>query len=88
MPAADCSAWRDTFIYPSDNHATIIGGLWAAEGITNANLYSMIGIFCSFSDTFDLYNKSERLVERDLQQLQPGNYYIVTDGRFFLRFDN
>ena len=84
MPTADRSAWRDTFIYSSDNHATIIGGLWASEGITHANLYSMIGTFCSFSDTFDLYKEGERLVERDLQQLQPGKYYIVTNGRFFL----
>jgi len=88
MMTVDRSAWRDTFIYASGNRATIIGGLWASEGITNSNLYSMIGIFCSFGDTFDLYNEGERLVKRDLQQLQPGNYYIVTDGRFFLRFDN
>ena len=88
MPAVDRSSWRDTFIYASDNRTTIIGGLWAAGGVTNANLYSMIGIFCLFSDTFDLYNESERLVERVLQQLPPGNYYIVTDGRFCVRFDN
>ncbi|KAG0134055.1 hypothetical protein HOY82DRAFT_638869 [Tuber indicum] len=80
MPTINRSAWRNAFIYASDNRDTIIGGLWVAEGITNANLYSMIGIFCSFSDTFDLHDESERLVERDLQQLQPGNYYIVTDG--------
>ncbi|KAG0638154.1 hypothetical protein HOY80DRAFT_888383 [Tuber brumale] len=80
MPTIDRSGWRNTFIYTSDNRGTIIGGLWTAEGITNANFYSVIGIFCSFSDTFDLHNGSERLIERDSQQLQPGNYYIVTDG--------
>ncbi|KAG0640712.1 hypothetical protein HOY80DRAFT_1015312 [Tuber brumale] len=79
MPTIDRSAWRNTFIYTSNSRGTIIGGLWTADGITNANFYSMIGIFCSFSDTFDLHNESERLVERDSQQLQPGNYYIVTD---------
>ncbi|KAG0128371.1 hypothetical protein HOY82DRAFT_489232 [Tuber indicum] len=80
MPPNDRSAWRNAFIYASDNRSTILGGLWTAEGITNANLYSMIGIFCLFSDTFDLHDESEQLVERDLQPLQPGNYYIVTEG--------
>ncbi|KAG0134057.1 hypothetical protein HOY82DRAFT_482005 [Tuber indicum] len=80
MPPADRSALRDTYIYASDNPATLIGGLWASEGITKANLYSMLEIFCSFTDTFDLHDDCKRLVERDGQQLQPGNYYIVTNG--------
>ncbi|KAG0634204.1 hypothetical protein HOY80DRAFT_1012578 [Tuber brumale] len=80
MPSLDRSAWRDTYIYTSRNRGTVIGGLWVAEGITNANLYSMLEIFCSFSDTFDLQNESEQLVGRDQQPLQPGNYYIVTNG--------
>ncbi|KAG0127173.1 hypothetical protein HOY82DRAFT_82038 [Tuber indicum] len=80
MPSADRSAWRNAFIYASNNRGTILGGLWVAEGITNANLYSMLEIFCFFSDTFNLQNESEQLVERDMQPLQPGNYYIVTNG--------
>ncbi|KAG0639123.1 hypothetical protein HOY80DRAFT_886772 [Tuber brumale] len=80
MPSADRSGWRDTYIYASDNRSTVIGGLWVAEGITNANLYSMLEIFCSFSDTFNLQTESEQLVGRDLEPLQPGNYYIVTNG--------
>ena len=50
--------------------------------ITNANLYSMLEIICSFTDTFTLDNNNGQLVERDGQQLQPGNYYIATNGRF------
>ncbi|KAG0137473.1 hypothetical protein HOY82DRAFT_547598 [Tuber indicum] len=74
------SAWRDTYIYASDDRATILGGLWASKGITNANLYSMLEIFCFFTDTYALRDGREQLVERDGHQLQPGNYYVVTNG--------
>ncbi|KAG0638812.1 hypothetical protein HOY80DRAFT_905765 [Tuber brumale] len=77
---ADRSAWRDTYIYACDNRAPILGGLLASEGITNANLYSMLEIFCFFTDTYSLSDGHEQLVERDGQQLQPGNYYIVSNG--------
>ncbi|KAG0129281.1 HNH endonuclease-domain-containing protein [Tuber indicum] len=80
MQPIDRSPWRNTYIYASDNRSTVLGGLWAAEGVTNANLYSMLQVFCFFTDTFDLLNSSDQLVERDGQQLQPGNYYIVTAG--------
>ncbi|KAG0637274.1 hypothetical protein HOY80DRAFT_1084848 [Tuber brumale] len=80
MPRLDRSTWHNIHIYASENRQTVLGGLWTAGGITNANLYSMVEIICLFSDTFDLRNESEQLVERDEQQLQPGNYYIVTNG--------
>ncbi|KAG0133617.1 hypothetical protein HOY82DRAFT_590704 [Tuber indicum] len=80
MAPIDRSAWRDTYIYSSDNRASVIGGLWTAPGITNANLYSMVEIFCIFTNSFVLHDDSEQLVERDGQQLQPGKYYIVTKG--------
>ncbi|PUU81425.1 hypothetical protein B9Z19DRAFT_1113409 [Tuber borchii] len=73
-------AWRDTHIYASDSRDTVLGGLWAAEGITHTCLYSMVGILCIFTDTFVLQDDSQRLVERDEQPLQPGNYYIITNG--------
>jgi len=81
-PPTDRSAWRDTYIYASDSRDTMLGGLWASEGITNANLYSMLEIFCFFTDTFHLYDDRKQLVGRDGQQLQPGNYFVVTNGRF------
>ena len=81
-PPSDRSAWRDTWIYSSGNRDNVLGGLLVAEGMTNANLYSMLEIFCSFTDTFTLQNDSELLVENDAQKLQPGNYYIVTNGNF------
>ncbi|KAG0633967.1 hypothetical protein HOY80DRAFT_1061874 [Tuber brumale] len=72
--------WHNIYIYASDNGSTALRGLWAAKGITNANPYFMLQVFCFFTDSFDLRNSSEHLVERDGQQLQPGNYYIVTAG--------
>jgi len=79
-PPTDRSAWRDTYIYASDSRDTMLGGLWASESITNANLYSMLEIICSFTNTFHLYNDRKQLVGRDGQQLQPGNYFVVTNG--------
>jgi len=81
-PPTDRSAWCDTYIYASDNHDTMLRGLWASEGITNANLYSMLEIFCIFTDTFHLYDDRKQLVGRDGLQFQPGNYFVVTNGRF------
>jgi len=81
MPPADRLAFRDTYIYASDRLDTMLGGLWASEGITNANLYSMLEIFCFFTDTFHLHDDRKQLVGRDGQQLQPGNYFVVTNGR-------
>jgi len=78
----DRLVWRDTHIYASDSRDTVLGGLWASESITNANLYSMLEIICSFTNTFHLYDDHKQLVGKDGQQLQPGNYFVVTNGRF------
>ena len=86
MPPANRAAGRDTFIYDSNHRDTLLGGFWTAEGITNANLYCMVEIICLFTDTFDLRDNNERLVERDEKPLQPGNYFIVSNGRSLLRF--
>jgi len=84
MSSADRSAWRNTFIYTSNDRDTVLGGLWATPGITNRNLYAMLEIFCLFRDTFELHDKDGQLVEKDEAQLQPGNYYIVTQGTIIL----
>ncbi|KAG0633826.1 hypothetical protein HOY80DRAFT_989743 [Tuber brumale] len=84
MSSADRSAWRNTFIYASNDRDTVLGGLWATPGITNRNLYAMLEIFCLFRDTFELHDKDGQLVEKDEAQLQPGNYYIVTQGTIIL----
>ncbi|RPA89778.1 hypothetical protein L873DRAFT_1720507 [Choiromyces venosus 120613-1] len=84
MPPVDRSAMRNTFIYASDNPGIVLGGLWVTPGITNANFHSMLEIFCLFSDTFELRDHNEQLIERDENQLQPGNYYIATDSSITL----
>ena len=77
---------RHTFIYDSNHRDTLLGGLWIAEGTTNADLYYMVDIICVFADTFDLRDSNEQLVKRDEKPLQPGNYFIVSNGRSLLRF--
>jgi len=72
---------RNAHIYASDNLDTLLGGLWTAEDITNANLYSMVEIFCIFNDTFDLQLHAGPLVARDNSQLQPGNYFVDFNRR-------
>ncbi|KAG0643605.1 HNH endonuclease-domain-containing protein [Tuber brumale] len=84
MSSADRSAWRNTFLYDSNNRDTVLGGLWATPGITNANLYSMLEIFCLFSNTFELYDEDGQSVGKDEAQLLAGNYYIVTEGTIIL----
>ena len=67
-------AGRDTFIYDSSHRDALLGGLWITEGIANAILYSRVDIICIFTDTFDIHDNNEQLVERDEKPLQPGNY--------------
>ncbi|KAG0639262.1 hypothetical protein HOY80DRAFT_1045733 [Tuber brumale] len=80
MPPVDRSALRNTYIYASKNRTAVLGGLWATNSVTNADLYSMVENFCSMSNPFYLHDDSERVIARNGQQLRPGNYYIVTDG--------
>ncbi|KAG0633966.1 hypothetical protein HOY80DRAFT_895699 [Tuber brumale] len=84
MPRVNRSAWRDTYVYTSNNPTKVLGGLRTAPGVTNNNFYSMIEICCIFTAPFDLHDEHGQLGGRDGQQLQPGNYYIATAGRFFL----
>ena len=81
MAAVNRSILHNTFIYSSDDLNVLLGGLWVSEGITNANLYSMIEIFCIFSDIFNLQYHHGPVVERDNSQLQPGDCFVVTNGR-------
>lgn len=81
--------WRNANIYTCNNHDNLID-LWIAEGITNASLYSMVEIFCTFSNTFNLRydTASGPLVEKDQSPLQVGNYFIVTNGKSPLCFSH
>src|SRR5277367_4115178 len=83
MPPIDRSAGRNVHIYNNNDRATVLGGLILNPGVTNANFYAMIRIFVEFERrTFSLRNQSGIEIQKDHQPLQPGNYYIVTSGKF------
>lgn len=74
---------RDVHIYDANDPATVLGGLILTNGVTNANLYSMVEIIFIFERDYFLRDEGDAMVQRDNHPLQPGNYYIVTSGRFF-----
>jgi hypothetical protein len=79
----DRSADRNVHIYDNDDRTTVLGGLVLTSGVTNANFYAMIRIFVEFEcRTFSLRNQSGIEIQKDHQPLQPGNYYIITSGKF------
>ena len=83
MAPTNRSAFRNPFIYDSKNSGgAVSGGLSVVKGITNANLYLIVEIFCSIKGTYCLHNESEKVVQRDAQRLQPGKYFLVTNSRF------
>src|ERR1700753_3576074 len=82
MPA-NRSTGRDVHVYNNNNRTTVLGGLILSPGVTNANFYAMIRIFVEFERrTFSLRNQNGIEIHKDHQPLQPGNYYIVTSGKF------
>jgi hypothetical protein len=87
MPPVNRSEGRDVHIYDNKDRTTMLGGLILTPGVTNANFYAMIRIFVEFtprnrSRTFSLRNQSRITIQENHQPLQPGNYYIVTSGKF------
>ena len=85
MSTANRSAGRDVHIYNADDPTTVLGGLILTNGVTHANLYSMVEIILVFdSDSeYFLWDEDGAKVQRDGDLLQPGNYYILlTSGRF------
>jgi hypothetical protein len=87
MPPVNRSGGRDVHIYDNKNRTTTLGGLILSPGVTNANFYAMIRIFVEFtprhfSRTFSLRNQSRITIQENHQPLQPGNYYIITSGKF------
>ncbi|KAH0564723.1 hypothetical protein GP486_001885 [Trichoglossum hirsutum] len=82
MPAANRSAGRDVHLYDMKDPDTVLGGLILTNGVTNANLYSMLEIFCIFDSTYFLREEHGMILQRDDHPLNPGNYYILTDAKF------
>ncbi|ODA84327.1 hypothetical protein RJ55_02847 [Drechmeria coniospora] len=74
------SLLRDVFIYDLRNLDSLLGGLTATPGITNANFYTMVEIIIVTSSPFFLQNNNREEVLQDAQPLSPGNYFVVVDG--------
>ena len=82
MSVTHRSAGRDVFIYDANDAATVLGGLILTNGVTNANFYSMVEIIFILSREYILRHEDNATVPRDNHPLQPGNYYIITNGSF------
>ena len=80
MSVADRSAGRNVHIYDAKDPNTVIGGLILTNGVTNANFYSMIEIFCIFDSNYLLRDEGGTTIQRDDRPLHPGRYYVLTDG--------
>lgn len=74
------SAGRDVHIYNANDPTEPLGGLILTNGVTNANFYAMIEVFLFFNGDYVLRHEGVTDVPRDEQALQPGSYFIVTDG--------
>lgn len=81
MSVANRSLGRDVHIYNANDPATMLGGLVLTKGVTNANFYSMVEVFLFFDCDYFLRDEGGLVIQRDEEALQPGNYYILTDGR-------
>lgn len=81
------SLGRNVHIYDANDPAAELGGLILTNGVTNANFYSMVEIICIFDRDYDYLIRDEggTTIERDDHLLQPGNYYILTNGKFQTR---
>jgi hypothetical protein len=80
MQAANRSVGRDVHIYDAKDPDTVLGGLVLTNGVTNANFYSMVEIFCIFDSDYFLRDEGGTTIQRDNHPLHPGKYYILTNG--------
>jgi hypothetical protein len=75
------SVGRDTFIHDAKHPEEVIGGLILTAGITNANFYTMVDIVCIFDQNYSIHDERNLAIENDDNPFQPGNYYLVTNGK-------
>ena len=72
---------RNVHIYSARDTNTVLGGLVATDGMTNADFYSMVEISFIFDNDYTLCRKkSGTTVQRDNHPLQAGKYIINTAG--------
>ena len=77
MPPADRSEGRNVHIYDTNHPTTVLGGLILTNGVTNANLYSMVEIIVIFKGPFFLRNEGGAEITKNNNPLK---YYIVATG--------
>jgi hypothetical protein len=73
---------RNVHIFNASDPDTELGGLFLTKGVTNANLYAMVGIIVIVTSEYFLQDASNIRIEKDDMLLQPGNYTIVATSRF------
>ena len=71
---------RNVYIYSARDANTVLGGLVATNGMTNANFYSMVEIIFIFDNDYTLSSESGATVQKDYNPLQAGKYFINTAG--------
>ena len=71
---------RNVYIYSARDTNTVLGGLIATDGMTNANFYSIVEIVFIFDSDYTLSSESGTTVQRDGHPLQAGTYFINTAG--------
>ena len=82
IPSTTRSAWRNTYIYASNDPDTVLGGLYVTVNMSNKNLYRIVEILCSLVDrTFHLEDEGKEKVARDESGAKPGKYYIAAQGK-------
>jgi hypothetical protein len=91
MPPIDRSGGRNVHIFDAKKPTVVLGGLILSNGVTNANLYSMLDIFIVYEAPKDvplneekpfLQNNEGTKIEKNDDPLEPGEYYIITSCRF------
>jgi hypothetical protein len=90
IPPINRSGGRNVHIYDAENPTVLLGGLILSNGVTNANLYSMLDMFITYEEPFFLEDEEPFLlldgnstrIEKNNHPLQPGNYYVFSISGF------
>ena len=77
MPSVDRSRGRNAFIYDGKARDVLLGGFVLNNGVSKANLYSMVEIFLLFQTHFSVTDEDDVVLERNEEPLSPGSYYVL-----------
>lgn len=71
---------RNVYVFDNQEPTKVLGGLCITPGITNKSFHIMIEVLIVFNASFTL-TREGLIVPRNEDPLQPGNYYVVSDGQ-------